>query len=326
MNAAGCFTAACFFYASCIVNSLFATAYANFKLIALTTIPNEIFSQHQVDVKLLRLDTIHPLVNGNKHFKLKYNLQNAIEQKFDGILTFGGQYSNHIFAAAAAAKQHGIKSVGVVVGNENELTSTLQFAQSCGTSLHFVNRQTYRQKDKPEFIAQLQHQYPNHYIIPEGGSNELAVKGCAEIPSLVEEDFDYIITACGTGGTLAGLAKGIQLHQKAIGISVLKGEGTLSDAIRSLHGNHQLENWEVITGYHFGGYAKPNDEVNNFIQEFYQSTNIQLEHIYTAKMMLAIIDLVQKEYFPKGSRIIALHTGGLQLTSSDLIIHKGDSA
>jgi len=315
MNAAGCFTAACFFYASCTVNSLFAPTYDSFKLIALTTIPNEIFSKHHTQVKLLRLDAIHPLVNGNKHFKLKYNLQYAIEQKFDGLLTFGGQYSNHIFAAAAAAQQHGLKSVGVVVGNEIQLTSTLKFAQSCGMRLHFINRETYRQKDKHEFIANLQHLYPNHYIIPEGGSNELAVKGCSEIPLLIEEDFDYIITACGTGGTLAGLAKGIQAHRKAIGISVLKGEDTLSDAIRRLHGNHQSDNWEVITGYHFGGYAKPNVEVNNFIQEFYDSTAIQLEHIYTAKMMLAIIDLVQKDYFPKDSKIIALHTGGLQLST-----------
>lgn len=284
-------------------------------MIALTAIQNDIFSRHHTQVKLLRLDAIHPLVNGNKHFKLKYNLQHAIEQKFEGILTFGGQYSNHIFAAAAAAQQHGLKSVGVVVGNENQLTSTLQFAQSCGMRLHFVSRETYRQKDKPEFIAQLQHLFPNHYIIPEGGSNELAVKGCAEIPSLVEEDFDYIITACGTGGTLAGLAKGIQPHQKAIGISVLKGEDTLSDVIRKLHGNNKFDNWEVITAYHFGGYGKHNVEVNNFIREFYDSTAIQLEHIYTAKMMLAVIDLMQKGYFPLGSKIVTLHTGGLQLSA-----------
>ena len=284
-------------------------------MIALSTIQNDLFSQHQTQVKLLRLDTIHPLVNGNKLFKLKYNLQYAIEYKFDGILTFGGQYSNHIFAAAAAAKQHGLKSVGVVVGNESQLTSTLQFAQSCGMSLHFVNREAYRQKDNPEFIAHLQNLYPNHYIIPEGGSNELAVKGCAEIPSMIKEDFDYIITACGTGGTLAGLAKGLLPHQKAIGISVLKGEDTLSDAIRNLHGSNCLNNWEVISGYHFGGYAKPNVEVNNFINEFYHSTGIQLEHIYTAKMMLAINDLVQNGYLPKGSKIVGLHTGGLQLSA-----------
>jgi 1-aminocyclopropane-1-carboxylate deaminase/D-cysteine desulfhydrase-like pyridoxal-dependent ACC family enzyme len=283
------------------------------QLIPLVSIQNEVFSQHQTQVKLLRLDAIHPHVNGNKHFKLKYNLLHAMEQKFDGILTFGGQYSNHIFAAAAATNQHRIKSVGIVVGNENQLTSTLQFAQSCGMKLHFVNRETYRQKDNPEFITQLKKLYPNHFVIPEGGSNELAIKGCAEIPSLIEEDFDYIITACGTGGTLAGLAKGIQLHQKAIGISVLKGEDTLTDFIKQLHGNNQLDNWKVITGYHFGGYAKPNAEVNNFIHEFYQSTGIKFEHIYTAKMMLAIIDLVQKNHFPKGSKIVALHTGGLQL-------------
>jgi 1-aminocyclopropane-1-carboxylate deaminase len=299
-----------------LCSKLFIRAsYESYKLIALTAIQNDIFSKHHAQVKLLRMDAIHPLVNGNKHFKLKYTLQYAIEQRFDGILTFGGQYSNHIFAATVAAQQHGLKSVGVVVGNESQLTSTLQFAQSCGMRLHFINRETYRQKDKPEFIDQLQQLFPNHYIIPEGGSNELAVKGCAEIPSLIGEDFDYIITACGTGGTLAGLAKGIQAHQKAIGISVLKGEDTLSDAIRKLHGNNRLNNWEVITSYHFGGYGKHNVEVNNFIREFYDSTAIQLEYIYTAKMMLAIIDLVQKGYFPKGSKIIALHTGGLQLSA-----------
>ncbi len=296
--------AACFFYVCLPAKS--------YELIDLVTIQNEIFTAHQVQVKLLRLDTIHPLVNGNKHFKLKYNLQHALAQKFAGILTFGGQYSNHIFAAAAAAKQFGLKSVGVVVGNAEQLTSTLQFAQSCGMQLHFVNRNVYRQKEQPDFISKLHTAFPNYYIIPEGGSNELAVKGCAEIPKLVKVDFDFIATACGTGGTLAGLAKGILPHQKAIGISVLKGEDTLSDFIKHLHGLHQLNNWQVISGYHFGGYAKPNDEVNNFIRNFYQASGIQLESIYTAKMMMALMNLTQKGYFAQGSTIVALHTSGLQ--------------
>ncbi len=265
-----------------------------------------------VSLSVLRLDRIHPFVNGNKYFKLKHNLQHVLENRLQGMLTFGGAHSNHIYATAAACKEFNIPCVGVVVGNENALTPTLQFAAQCEMQLHFVHRETYRQKHTEQFQQQLLQQFPNYFIVPEGGSNAMAVKGCAEIPRLVNEDFDFWMLPSGTGGTLAGLALGLPAASKAIGISVLKGENTLPEAVRTLQGTQCRANWEVISGYHFGGYAKSNTLLNDFMNDFSEKTGIDLEMVYSGKLMFAVIDMVRNNFFKPGSKILALHTGGMR--------------
>ena len=281
--------------------------------IPLQEIAHELFHQKGISVALLRLDEIHPTISGNKWFKLKHNLLHAAQQQFKGVLTFGGQYSNHIYATAAAARELGLKSVGMIGGGDkSNLTSTLEYATAQGMELNFITRELYRKKSSTEFLRHVEAQYPGYYIIPEGGTNELALKGCAEIPQLVHIDFDILITACGTGGTLAGIATGLKQGQSAIGVSVLKGDDTLTSFIAQLHGSQQLNNWKVISGYHFGGYAKAPNEVVAFIHTFKEKYAVQLEQVYTAKMMMAIFDMASRNCFPTGTRIVALHTGGLQ--------------
>lgn len=269
------------------------------------------FEEKNLDVQLLRIDEIHPSISGNKWFKLKYNLDDVVKKKLDGIVTFGGQFSNHIHAMASATDLLGLKSVGIIAGaNQSRLTSTLLYAQQKGMELHFVSRAIYRKKHEPAQMAKWQALFPNFGIVPEGGTNHLAIKGAAEIVDFAPANFDYIITACGTGGTLAGLATRLKSHQKAIGVSVLKGEDKLTAFIESFIGKGK--NFEVISGYHFGGYAKTTEELKNFIRQFYEEKNILLEQVYTAKMMMSVIDLAQKNYFKKSSKLVLLHTGGLQ--------------
>lgn len=284
----------------------------------LQTIEHAAFEAACLQVKLLRLDTIHPVVNGNKWFKLKHNLLFAAGHSYKGILTFGGQYSNHIHAAAGAANLLGMQSVGIIAGaNAHKLTPTLQFALEQNMQLHFVSRHTYRAKHEPEQIKEWQQLFPNYLIVPEGGTNLLAVKGTSEICTLIKEPFDYVVTACGTGGTLAGLANSVEKHQTAIGISVLKGDDLLTPAIETLIGSNK--NFRVITGYHGGGYAKVSPELVCFIRTFYSQTGILLEQVYTAKMLMAVIDLAKQHFFKKNSTLVLLHTGGLQGLDTSIV-------
>lgn len=287
----------------------------------LQKISHPLFIENKIEVLLLRLDKIHPTVNGNKWFKLKYNLQYAIENNYEGIATFGGQYSNHIYSTAAAANLLKIKSVGIIAGaNPKQLSHTLLFAQQNNMQLHFVSRENYRKKAETEQLSEWKNLFPNFYFVPEGGSNNLAVKGVGEVLNFIDFDFDYIVTACGTGGTLAGLANYLKPSQKAIGISVLKGDDKLTTSIQNLIGGNR--NFEVITGYHFGGYAKTNDELRKFIQTLYTQNGILLEQVYTAKMMLAVIDLANKKYFKENSSVVLLHTGGLQGLDNSIVNFK----
>jgi len=256
----------------------------------------------------------HALISGNKWWKLKYNLEEAQRLKKDTLLTFGGAYSNHIYATASAAKELGFKSVGVIRGEKIiPLNPTLAFAESCGMKLEFVSREDYRHKTEKAFVQQLQNKFGDFYLIPEGGTNELAVKGVAEFATslLQETEFDYLCVPVGTGGTMAGMINGIEGRKNMLGFSVLKGGGFLNDEVKKWS-NYSIDNWSMVKDYHFGGYAKTTDELEIFIRRFETQHQLPLDQVYTAKMMFGVFDLAKKGLFKKGTTILALHTGGLQ--------------
>lgn len=267
---------------------------------------------NQIEVFIKREDLIHPFVSGNKFRKLKYNLLKAKAENHHTVVTFGGAYSNHIAATSFAAKEFGMKSIGIIRGEELELKSeknpTLIFAEQNGMQFYYISREVYRQKDTLGYIENLHKKLGDFYLIPEGGTNELAVKGCQEILNPNDNIFDYICCAIGTGGTISGIINSSGPHQKILGFPALKGD-FLVDEIKRFTKNN---NWEVIPKYHFGGYAKINTELITFINEFHKQTQILLDPIYTAKMCYGVYDLSLNNYFNKGNKILLVHTGGLQ--------------
>ena len=277
-----------------------------------------VLAESGVRILIKREDLNHEYASGNKWWKLKYNLEEATRIGHDTLLTFGGAYSNHIYATAAAAKELGLKSIGIIRGeNTLPLNHTLAFAESCGMTLHFVSREKYRNKTADDFIQQLQNKFGDFYLIAEGGTNELAVKGVAEFGTALinEVDFDYLCLPVGTGGTMAGIVKALAGRKKIVGFSVLKGGGFLSAEVKKWTAD-SFSNWNIEQDYHFGGYAKTTNELIKFISEFEKQHQLPLDQVYTAKMMFGILDLIQKGYFKRGSTILALHTGGLQGRSS----------
>lgn len=265
-----------------------------------------------ISLYIKREDLLHPHISGNKFRKLKYNLALAKIENKETLLTFGGAFSNHILAVAAAGKEQGFKTIGVIRGEElhNKISEnpTLQKAQDFGMVFEFVGREIYRKKNNPEFIQQLLEKFGDFYLIPEGGTNYLAVKGCEEILTVTDEKFDYICCAVGTGGTISGLINCSKNSQQVLGFPALKG-GFLREDICKFASK---SNWNLITAYHFGGYAKVSEELILFINEFYQKHKIPLDPIYTGKMMFGVMDLITENYFPENSKILVIHTGGLQ--------------
>jgi 1-aminocyclopropane-1-carboxylate deaminase/D-cysteine desulfhydrase-like pyridoxal-dependent ACC family enzyme len=282
----------------------------------LAEIDDPIIRKSNLKLFVKREDLIHPHISGNKWYKLKYNLIEAEKSGYKKLLTFGGAYSNHIYATASAAKEFGFETIGVIRGEEHiPLNPTLSFAKLCGMKFHYLDRTSYRNKYDEKILNKLKYEFGDFYLIPEGGSNHLAVKGCSEIISGIEISFDFICTASGTGGTLAGLALGLNSNSKAIGFSVLKGGDFLRDNVKNLlshFGKENSDNWQIITDYHLGGYAKTNSELNNFCLEFFERHNIEIEPIYTGKMLWGVFDLIKNGFFPVNSTIIVLHSGGLQ--------------
>jgi len=265
-----------------------------------------------VELTIKREDKIHANISGNKYRKLKYNLLSAKENNMDTLLTFGGAFSNHIAATASAGAEFGFKTIGIIRGNEIEdkITDnpTLKFAQKCGMEFKFVTRELYRNKTEPQFLNDLKKEFGNIYILPEGGTNELAIKGCEEILTDIDEPYNFVCVAVGTGGTISGLINSTAAHQKTLGFPALKGD-FLRKEISLLSNN---DNWDLITDYHFGGYGKINSALITFINQFKQETKIPLDPIYTGKMLFGIVDLIKNGYFLKGSKILVIHTGGLQ--------------
>ena len=280
-----------------------------------------LFHRYQIQVFVKRDDDIHPIISGNKWRKLKFNLKHIEETpSIKGALSFGGSYSNHIHAFAFACYQHKIPCVGVIRGEENYANNyTLTWAKHWGMKLHFVDRKTYRRRHDADYIAELQNQYPNYYIVPEGGSNKLAIPGVAEVITELNQqvEFDTLLTPVGSGGTLAGLITGdcdIKKQHKILGVAVLKGAEYLKDEVNNLLPKHAKSHssWQLLTDYHRGGYAKFSLEDSQKIIAFNKTTGVNFEPVYSGKMILALLDLLEEGYFKAGERIVLLHTGGLQ--------------
>jgi 1-aminocyclopropane-1-carboxylate deaminase/D-cysteine desulfhydrase-like pyridoxal-dependent ACC family enzyme len=274
-----------------------------------------LLDQKQVEVQVLRLDQVHPEVTGNKFYKLRYNLQQALSQNHRHVLTFGGAYSNHIYATAAAAKEEGLASIGIIRGELLDAQNpTLAFARAAGMTLLGISREHYREKNQAEFLENLRKQFGDFYLIPEGGTNAVAIQGTREILTARHSEFSHILTPIGTGGTFAGIAASLLPHQQLLGISALKGEGIREEMtdLLNVEGIQSPGILEVFTQYHQGGYAKWTTKLIDFIHWFWDAFGIPLDPIYTGKMAFACWDLVEKNYFPPGSRILLIHTGGLQ--------------
>lgn len=271
-----------------------------------------------IEVYVKREDVLHSEISGNKFRKLKYNLIEARNLGFTKLLTFGGAYSNHIAAVAAAGKEFGFETIGVIRGEELQEkyleNPTLKKASENGMQFEFVTRTQYRDKNNLEFLDQLKEKFGDFYLIPEGGTNELAVKGCKEILTDDDELFDFICCAVGTGGTISGIINSLKPHQKAIGFPALKGD-FLTEDIQKYAKNSQ---WNLVTDYHFGGYAKINDELKQFMKQFFKKYLISLDPVYTSKTFFGVIDLISKGYFKPDSKILIIHTGGLQGLQSNI--------
>ncbi len=269
-----------------------------------------IFDQKKVEVFVKRDDLLHPTIMGNKWRKLKYNLQEAKNQGFKSLLTFGGAYSNHIYAVASAGNEFGFETIGIIRGDEltSNANETLKYASKMGMKLIFVNRKDYLNK---EFLALKYGE--NSYILPEGGTNLLALKGCTELAYEIEIQINpsHVCVALGTGGTFAGLTSANLKDTKIVGFPALKGFGIYAIKIPGFE-FESLNNYEIINDYHFGGYGKYDSELMNFIQSFENEHNIPLEQVYNGKMFYGVMDLITKGFYPKNSKIVLVHTGGLQ--------------
>ncbi|TDE32891.1 pyridoxal-phosphate dependent enzyme [Actinomadura sp. 6K520] len=258
---------------------------------------------------LKRDDLIHPELPGNKWRKLKHNLGPAREH--GTVLTFGGAYSNHIRATAAAGRIFGFATIGVIRGEEHlPLNDTLAYAERMGMRLTYLDRAAYRRKHEPGVVAALRERWGGFHLLPEGGSNAAAVRGCAELGAEVP-GYDVVCCPCGTGGTLAGLAAGLAPGQRALGFSVLKG-GFLHAEVerlqRETYGGLRGA-WRVEDGFHFGGYARRTRELDAFIADFAERHGIVLDRVYTAKMMSGVLTLAERGAFPEGARVLAVITG-----------------
>jgi 1-aminocyclopropane-1-carboxylate deaminase len=287
----------------------------------LQPLQHPLFIKHNVRVEIKRDDIIHPIISGNKWRKLKFNLHYVKQtQKFKGVLSFGGSYSNHIHALAFACFEQNIPCIGIIRGEvEYADNFTLSWAKHWGMQLQFVDRKTYRRRHDNDYLEALQQQFPHYYIVPEGGSNKRAIAGVSEIITELAQqtEFDTLITPVGSGGTLAGLIAGDAINSKLhkiLGITVLKNGEYLEDEIKHLlPSTAETHNkWQLLTEFHRGGYAKFSAKDASRILEFSQITGVDFEPVYSGKMILAFLDLLEQGYFIKGEQIVLLHTGGMQ--------------
>jgi 1-aminocyclopropane-1-carboxylate deaminase/D-cysteine desulfhydrase-like pyridoxal-dependent ACC family enzyme len=286
----------------------------------LQPLPHPVAERRGVRLLLWRDDLRDPALPGNKARKLKYNLRQAWAEGHTRLLTFGGAYSNHLAAVAAAGQRYGFETVGLVRGEEHlPLNPTLARCAAEGMALHYLDRATYRRRAEPDFLAALRWQHGPAYLLPEGGTNALALPGVAELIGelRLHTDFDAVAVAAGTGGTLAGLALGLAeagYPARAVGVAALKGADFLRTDIDALLASAEAvgARYELHTGYHFGGYAKLPGELRAFIQQFEADYGVLLDPIYTSKLLFGVLDLIGKGHFAPGSTVVAVHTGGLQ--------------
>ena len=277
-------------------------------------IKDPMLEEKGVELWLKREDLNHPVVSGNKYRKLNYNLIEARKQGHRKLLTFGGAYSNHIYAVAGAGKEFGFETIGVIRGEEHlPMNPTLSFAKEQGMRFHYMDRSTYRNKNSEDVINLLKQLYGEFYLIPEGGTNELALKGCAELAQEIDVDYDILCCPVGTGGTLAGLIIGSAGKGQLLGFSALKGNFLQKDVENLLNKSSSFnKKWNITDEFCFGGYAKTKPELFRFMAEFEEKQEVLLDPVYTGKMMYGIFEMVKSGKFVRGSKIVAIHTGGLQ--------------
>lgn len=264
-----------------------------------------------IEVSVLRLDKLHPVISGNKWFKLRYYIDEAKRSGKKNVVTFGGAWSNHIVAIAAACKINELNSIGIIRGEEPAMFSdTLINAKEWGMQLVFISREEYKQKTLPaEFLS------GEYYIINEGGYGITGAKGAATILDHCNKDFTHYCCAAGTGTMMAGLINSSSADKRIVGISVMKNNTGLEEMIKELlakNSNSTTPQWDLLHDYHFGGYAKYNASLIAFMNDFYQKTQIPSDFVYTAKLFYAINDLLNKKFFPDGSKMLVIHSGGLQ--------------
>ena len=285
--------------------------------IIINSLQSELFNKSKLSVSMLRLDTIHPIVSGNKIFKLYYFLEEAKNSIHKKIITFGGAYSNHLAATAYTCKEAGVKCIGFVRGEKpKELSHTLLFCLQNEMQLEFISRESYKKINKENFLQSLKNTYGDHILIPEGGFSQKGANGAKLICNYFNlKNFSHVCCAIGTATTFAGLINGNNNETEIIGFSVLKNLNDIEERLIFL-GVEPSKKYSVIHDYHFGGYAKKNTDLISFINSFYEDNKIPLDFVYTGKMMFGVYDLIEKRYFPEGSNILCIHTGGLQGNNS----------
>jgi len=281
----------------------------------------QLFRDKNILVDVLREDLNHPVIQGNKLRKLTYNLKNAKKKGNKTLLTFGGAYSNHILAVAQAGKEYGFKTIGIIRGEQTlPLNYTLRNCIELGMVIQYIDRTTYKLKNTTDFKDYLRNIYGSFYLIPEGGSNYYAINGCMEIIPK-NNDYNYICCPIGTGGTIAGITISNQNKSKVLGFPALKGGDFLKKEVTNFVNevvnenettNDLMQSLSIISEYHFGGYAKIKEELINFVRNFYQTHQFKWDLIYNGKMAYGVYDMIEKDYFPKESKILLIHTGGLQ--------------
>ncbi len=283
------------------------------EIVPVTPVNTEWVHQHKVSVAVLRADLIDPQISGNKYFKLLPNIRLARAQQHHTLLSFGGPWSNHLHALAAAGQRYGLRTIGVVRGEQGgPLTACLQDAADFGMQLHFISRIDYGHKTDPLWQARLVDQFGPHYLIPEGGANRAGIVGCQQ---LLPKDHDYthVVLACGTGATMAGVVSSSRVP--VTGIQVLKGAGYLQREVAGLLQQHGLQatcDWQVLDDWHGGGYGRFSPQLTAFMQRFETETGIPLDPVYSGKMLQAVVALIAHSHFPAGARLLVIHGGGLQ--------------
>ncbi|WP_462152190.1 1-aminocyclopropane-1-carboxylate deaminase/D-cysteine desulfhydrase [Pseudoalteromonas xiamenensis] len=271
-----------------------------------------LLSEKKIRLLVKRDDLNHPVISGNKLRKLKYNIEHAKKQQYQGLLTFGGAFSNHLYATAMACKLAGLDSVIIVRGTPLDANNpTLKIAKACGARLIAVDRKTYRRRYEDEYLQELKQSFPHYWVVPEGGSNQLALPGLLELAASLPP-CDTVACAVGSGGTLAGLALGLQATKRVLGFAVLKDEHLQDEILEKYPELHQHTHWQLFEQFHEGGYGRFTPELWAFCQAFTEQHHIPIEPIYTGKLFYGLWQLIQADYFAPETTICAVHTGGLQ--------------
>lgn len=282
-----------------------------YKNIVTHSLRKPLFKAKGIEADVLRLDLLHPVISGNKWFKLKHHISGALARNKKGLVSFGGAYSNHLVAMAYACREHGLGSTGIIRGGEAESNNSIQQMRDAGMDLIFVSREAYRNKE--DLARNFLSVHEDYYYVPEGGQSKEGILGAEEILSFAQKQYTHIICSVGTGTTLTGIINASENQQRIIGISSLKMPSDSENSLlQFINENAIRNNYNILFDYHFGGYARKTNELITFMNTFYNEEKIPTDFVYTGKMFYAVYDLLQKDYFPSGSGLLIIHSGGLQ--------------